>query len=92
MDTYYNFSANRYGTFTVYAQPFGNITDLTIATLLNESYYRPYLQSRFVGTAGILDTTKGAIGITDLRLVNGDGVSGVTDTMAAAIFAVDFAL
>jgi len=35
MDTFYNFSDNQYGTFTVYAQPFANVTNLTIATLLN---------------------------------------------------------
>lgn len=29
---------------------------------------------------------------TDVRIVGGDGVSGVTDTMAAALWALDFAM
>lgn len=61
---------------------------------MSEHYSEQYLRRRLVDGLGdpIDMVSTYYIGINDIRLVSGDGVDGVTNTFAAAIWALDTAV
>lgn len=75
--------------FTVYAAPFINQSELTISNVLNEVYYQNFLNSLFMGTNGPLNMAYEKTVITELAMIEGTGVDGVTNTMVSAIWALD---
>lgn len=80
------------GIFTVRGVVFPNISDLTINNLLSENYTTQYLQRRFTrnGRNYIGNFMSYDVFFQDLRLVNNyDGVDGLTNSFAAAIWAVE---
>lgn len=93
LDTYEQFLIGvPLGSFTVYSVPFKTEPELTIQNILSESYYQDYINQRFTSSSGVLDPTLGYLVITDLRMNPGKGVDGVTNSMASAIWALDFLL
>ena len=61
---------------------------------MSEYYSEQYLRRRLVdGSGDLIDMVNTYyVGINDIRLVSGEGVDGVTNTFAAAIWALDTAI
>ena len=65
-------------------------SDLTIANLLSENYTTQYLQRRFTvgGNSYLSDLARYSVSFNDIRLVEGQGIDGLTNSFAAAIWAI----
>lgn len=61
---------------------------------MSDNATKYYLQQRFTvnQTYSYSDFSKLWLGINDIKLTTGNGVDGLTNTFAAAIWAVDIAL
>ena len=86
-DTYSSLPSTFY--FSVYAAPFTSQSQLTISNVLNEVHYQTYLADLFTGVNGRLDPTTGKMVVTELSMIEGTGVDGVTNAMVSAIWALD---
>ena len=72
---------------------FKNITDVTISNLLSDTYVDQYITNRVTGLDGTYyDPWDYYIAFNDVRLTNSIGVDGVTNSFAAALWTLDFAL
>ena len=83
------------GIFSVRGVVFPNISDLTINNLLSENYTTQYIQRRFTrgGRNYISNFMSNDVFFQDLRLVdNYVGVDGLTNSFAAAIWAVEITI
>ena len=85
---------NNFGTtFTFRCIVFKNSSDATIANLMSETYSSVYLQNRLVDASNTtINMGKYAVAINDIRLTNDSGVDGVTDSFAAALWALDISM
>lgn len=83
-----------YGTtFSFRCIVFKNSSDATIANLLSETYSSVYLKKRLVDeTNTTIDMASYAVAINDIRLTNDSGVDGVTNSFAAALWALDIGM
>ena len=87
MDTLYK---NYFTTFTFRCIVFKNNSLATIDNLLHENYSRVYLRNRLVdANKKLIDFLTYPIAISDIRLTNDSGVNGVTNSFAAALWALD---
>jgi hypothetical protein len=89
--TYNNFKGNSLVGFTVKAVVF-NASTPTISDLLNESNYRNFLLQRFTYNGQVLNPAGGNLIITELKIANGVGINGVTNSFASALWAIDIAI
>jgi hypothetical protein len=82
------------GHFTIRCIIFKNIADATIPNLLSDTYTKLYLANRFYvnSTFSWTNFNYYPLGISDIKLTDGMGVDGVTNSMAAALWAIDFIL
>lgn len=81
------------GFFTLRAVVFSDPTLLTIGNLLSDNYTSQFIKRRMTvgGTSYIKDFNLYLGGINDIRLVDDPmGVPGLTDSFAAAIWAIEF--
>lgn len=84
---------NYCGFFTLRAVIFPDPTLLTLDNLLSDNYTSQYLMRRMTvnGTSFITDFNQYLGGFNDVRLVDDPmGVPGLTDSFAAAIWAIEF--
>ncbi len=81
-----------YGHFTVRAIVFKDPTKVTIEALLSDNSTKYYLTQRFALNSSYSYTNflSLPLGISDLMITTGPGIDGVTNTFAAALWAVDF--
>lgn len=70
-----------------------NSLDATINNLLSDNYTKGYLKRRFrVNSTFYYSTFTTPVAFQRVRLVNGSGIDGVTNTFAAAVWWIDFAM
>lgn len=81
------------GIFTLRCVIFKNSADVTIANLMNDTYVDTYIKNRLTQPNGTYnDPYLYPIALSDIRLTNTTGVDGVTNSFAAALWALDFSL
>ena len=82
------------GVFTLDCKIFDDISLVTVENLLDDNYTKGYLKRRMTVDSSTyfakFDTYP--VSLSDVRLVDGEGVDGVTNTMAAALWMIDFSL
>jgi hypothetical protein len=80
------------GHYTVRCVIFKDIAQATIPNLLSDQYTKLYLANRFVVNSTFSWTSFGSypLAINDIRLTSEKGVDGVTNSFAAALWAIDF--
>jgi hypothetical protein len=82
-----------YMTFTFRCIIFPNSSQATISNILNESSSGDFLRKRLLDASGkTLDLAAYYVGINDIRLTNDSGINGVTNSFAAALWALDISL
>jgi hypothetical protein len=82
-----------YSVFTFRCILFKDPSQATIANLLSEEYSGVYLKNRMRDASNVtLDFTSYPISINEMRLTNDGGVFGVTNSFAAALWALDISL
>jgi hypothetical protein len=91
LNTFNLLKGNSVFFFTVKAVVF-NASTPTIDDLLNEVNYREFILKRFTYDGQILNPATGNIVITELKITSGVGVSGVTNSFASALWAIDSAI
>lgn len=92
LSTYNSFKNNPNFAFTVKSVIFNNTNSFTIDDLLNEANYRNYILQRFTYNGQVLNPAGGTLIISELKITNGLGIDGVTNSFASALWAIDFAL
>ena len=81
------------GYFSFRCIIFTNIADATIANLLSDTYVDQYITNRVTGLDGTYyDPWNYYLAFNDIQLTNSIGVDGVTNSFAAALWTLDFAL
>jgi hypothetical protein len=75
---------------------FQNAADLTIPNLLSDTYSKDYLISKFSANSSntfssFPDVTK-SIGISNIKLIEGNGIDGITNSFAAALWLIDIGI
>ena len=83
-----------YGHYTVRCVVFPDPSKITIEGILSDNATKYYLRERFRvnDTYAYSDFSKLWLGINDIKLTTGMGVDGVTNTFAAALWALDIIL
>lgn len=89
-DVYNTYPSHYY--FSVYATGFTSQAQLSIENILNEANYLSYIVNLFTGSSGRLNAANGKLMITELAMIEGTGVDGVTNAMVSAIWALDIML
>ncbi len=84
----------KYGHYTVRCVVFPDPNKITIEGILSDNATKYYLRERFRvnDTYAYSDFSKLSLGINDIKLTTGFGVDGVTNTFAAALWALDIIL
>jgi len=83
------------GVFSLRCVIFKKAADVTISNLMNDSYVDTYITKRLTQPNGNYNNPYNyPIALTDIRLTNvsAAGVDGVTNSFAAALWALDFSL
>lgn len=83
-----------FGHYTVRCIVFPDPTKITIEGILSDNATKYYLRERFRvnDTFAYSDFSNLWLGINDIKLTTGNGVDGVTNTFAAALWALDIIL
>jgi len=85
-----NITTNYGCTFTFRFILFLNSSLATISNLLNDTYSKGFLTSNFVNPNGsAINLTKYPVGINEIRITNDSGINGITNSFAAALWAID---
>ncbi len=86
-------SRSNMGVFTLRCVIFKNLEQATIANLMSDTYVDAYITKRLTQPNGTYnDPSKYPIAFSDIRLTGTAGVDGVTNSFAAALWALDFSL
>ena len=81
------------GVFTLRCVLFKTLADATIANLMSDNYVDAYITKRLTQPNGTYnDPKKYKIALSDIKLTGTAGVNGVTNSFAAALWALDFSL
>ena len=81
------------GIFTLRCVIYKNISDATISNLMNDTYVDGYIKKRLTQPNGTYnDPSAYTYAFSDIRLTDTVGINGVTNSFAAAIWALDFSL
>ena len=80
-----------FGHYTVRCIVFKNPAKLTLEKILSDNATKYYLRDRFTvnDTYAYNDFSNLYLGINDIRLTTGNGVDGLTNAFAAALWAID---
>jgi hypothetical protein len=71
---------------------FRNSSLATISNLLNDTYSKGFIDSVLVHANGSrISMAQYAIGINEMRITNDSGIDGITNSFAAALWAIDIA-
>ncbi len=83
-----------FGHYTVRCIIFKDPAEITIQKILSDNASKYYLSNRFMvnSSYGYSDFSRMFLGINDIKLTTGDGVDGLTNTFAAALWALDITL
>lgn len=86
-------SLNFYVAFTFRCILFLNISQATIPNLLSETYSKIFLKNLFVDQNGNpINAFRYLVAINEIRMTNNSGIDGVTNSFAAALWAIDISM